>query len=595
MGQHRGAQGTRGVSKGPLIAVGTVVVLVLAVLGWFQLRDRISDQGTQAAETCVEGPAVLEVTADPDIAAQIQTLADRYTQTTPVVRDHCITVTVTTTPSQAVVDALAASGGQQWPGPGPAPALWIPQSTQSIARLGGQTGLIDGQPKSVASSPVLLAAPVMLAEALAGPKIGWQDLPRLQSDPNALQGLGLAGWGPLRLAMPTGLGSDPSALAAEAVAAAVSGAGAGPVTEEQAASAPVGAALGSLALGSAAAFPSAPDNPATTADALAALAAQPDPKAGAVHAVAVTEQQLYAAEPDTNALTAYLPAGATPVADHPAAIIATGWVDEARRGAAAEFADYLRRPEQAPVLRDAGFRVDGKSPSAVGAVPFTPIDTPLQPAAWPVPDTLSRALANPAVPFRTTVLMDISGSMSNVEGDGTRLTNTAAALTGQLNRTPDHSDLGLWVYSRNLDGARAYRTAVPTGPLADTVGGGTRRQAIVSTLDSLTPATATSTYASVEAAYADAVQGFDPNRPNSVLLITDGPNDDTSISSRQLLASIGDATVDGKPVRIDVITIGENSDADTLRALAEQTGGSLTAVGSSQGPELGAAIGEALR
>jgi len=269
-------------------------------------------------------------------------------------------------------------------------------------------------------------------------------------------------------------------------------------------------------------------------------------------------------------------------------------VDEARSRAAAEFVDYLRRPEQATVLRDAGFRVDGESPSAVRAVPFAPIDTPLQPATGPVVDTLSRTLANPVVPRRSTVLLDVSGSMSNVEGDGTRLTNTTAALTEQLNRTPDSTDLGLWIYSKNLDGAKAYKIAVPTGSLTDTVGTGTRRQAIDTALDSLTPATATSTYAATLAAYADAVRGYGADRPNSVLLITDGPNDDTSITARQLLASIRETTVGGKPVRIDVITIGENSDADTLRALAEQTGGSMTAVGSSQGPELGAAIGQAL-
>ncbi|TJZ78599.1 VWA domain-containing protein [Rhodococcus oryzae] len=594
MGQHRGAEGTRGVSRGPVIAVGAVIAVVLAVVGWFQLRDRISDQGTQAAQSCVEGPAVLDVTADPDIAPQIQTLADRYAQTAPVVRDHCITVTVTPATSQTVVDALAASAGKDWSGPGPAPALWIPQSTQSVARLSGQTGLIDGQPKSLATSPVLLAAPVPLAQALIASNVGWQDLARLQSDPNGLPGIGLPGWGSLKLALPTGPGSDPSTQAAEAVAAAVSGAGAGPVTEAQAASAPVVSALSSLAVGSAAAFPSAPDKPAATADALSALGAQQDRRAGAPHAVAVTEQQLYAAEPGVNALTAFLPAGATPMADHPGAIISAGWVDEARSRAAAEFVDYLRRPEQATVLRDAGFRVDGGSPSAVRAVPFAPIDAPLQPATGPVVDTLSRTLSNPVVPRRSTVLLDVSGSMSNVEGDGTRLTNTTAALTEQLNRTPDSTDLGLWIYSKNLDGAKAYKVAVPTGSLTDTVGTGTRRQAIDTALHSLTPATATSTYSATLAAYADAVRGYGADRPNSVLLITDGPNDDTSITARQLLASIRETTVDGKPVRIDVITIGENSDADTLRALAEQTGGSMTAVGSSQGPELRAAIGQAL-
>jgi len=49
MGQHRSDRRTRGVSKGPIIALVSVLVLVLGVVGWFQLRDRASSEGTAAA------------------------------------------------------------------------------------------------------------------------------------------------------------------------------------------------------------------------------------------------------------------------------------------------------------------------------------------------------------------------------------------------------------------------------------------------------------------------------------------------------------------------------------------------------------------
>lgn len=103
MGRHRGTGRARGVSKGPIVAVAVALVLVLAVVGWFRLRERIDEQATEAAQTCVEGDALLDVAADPAVAPTLTALAARWvTDTRPVVRDHCIDVRVTavaTTPA----------------------------------------------------------------------------------------------------------------------------------------------------------------------------------------------------------------------------------------------------------------------------------------------------------------------------------------------------------------------------------------------------------------------------------------------------------------------------------------------------------------
>ncbi|NGP08916.1 hypothetical protein G6038_26275, partial [Rhodococcus sp. 14C212] len=91
MGRHRGTGRARGVSKGPIIAVAVALALVLATVGWFRLRERIDEQATEAAQTCVEGDALLDVAADPAVAPTLTTLAARWvTDTRPVVRDHCI-------------------------------------------------------------------------------------------------------------------------------------------------------------------------------------------------------------------------------------------------------------------------------------------------------------------------------------------------------------------------------------------------------------------------------------------------------------------------------------------------------------------------
>ncbi|MGF7120428.1 substrate-binding domain-containing protein [Rhodococcus sp. BE178] len=581
MGQHRSDRRARGVSKGPVIAVVSVILLVLAVVGWFQLRDRTSNEGTTAAGACVEGDATLEVAASPDIADQIRELAARYTATDPVVRDHCVTVSVTAHHSAAVADALGGAPRGPWNGDlGPAPALWIPSSSQSVNRVAATGGVVDGQPKSLATSPVVLAAPRELALAFTAAGTGWQNLPALQSGKDTLDGLGLPGWGSLKLTLPAG---SPTDQALDAVAASTADVGAGPLDETQAASPQVTAAIAALANGSKA----IDGAPTSTADATSALAAQPEPAKGTFHAVPSTEQQIRALGKKASGLVAFAPAGATPVADHPAAILATPWVDETLGRAAAQFVDFLRQPEQVRTLVDAGFRVGDDIPAATDQAPMPPIGQVLAPATGPAQQHLLQTFANPAVPQATTILLDVSGSMGYDDGTGTRLSNTVDAVSRQIASLPDSSDIGLWVYSRGLDGNKPYLVKVSTGPLSE----GTRRQQLDSALQSLRPATATSTYASVIAAHKSAVSGFVADRPNSVLLITDGPNDDTSTTKQQLTREL---TGSAQPVRVDVISIAENSDQATLQAMAEQTGGTFTAVPSTQGPELGAALGQML-
>ena len=96
-----------------MIAVGTIIVMVLAVAGWFQLRERIADQGVQAADTCVEGDAVVAVVVEPDLSGPVSALAQRFTDGRPVVRDQCISVRVTSADSDTVAAAISA-GASVW-------------------------------------------------------------------------------------------------------------------------------------------------------------------------------------------------------------------------------------------------------------------------------------------------------------------------------------------------------------------------------------------------------------------------------------------------------------------------------------------------
>jgi hypothetical protein len=571
MGEHRRESDDgagRGVSKGPIIAVVALVVVAAMVFGWFQLRNQISDQGAEAAQTCVEGPMTVEVSADPDIADRITELAGRWNDTAPVVRDHCITLDVTSAPSAAEASAILANS----PTAGPRPSLWIPSSSAAAAPVVEKTGLVNGTPKTLASSPVVLAAPAQLTAALGGAAAGWADLPRLAGVPGSLDSIGLAGWGALRMALPTGPGSDATTLATDAVAIGLAGATTEPLTAEQASAAPVVAGLSQLALADRA------EPPADTAAALAQIVSEADPAQGTFHAVPATEQQVYAARKAGSTLSVYRPAGATPIADHPAVVLSG--VDETQSSASAEFVDYVLNPQQQNVLGQAGFRVagpDGRpvAPANSDGLEFVAIGQPAPTPAAGASAAVASTLANPVSPNTTTVLLDVSGSMETVDGSASRLTNTTRALSAGIARRPDSADVGLWVYSRNLDGTTAYRVEEPTGPL----GADGRRSALESDLSALRPATATSTYVSVQAAYRAAVDNWDAGRSNSLLLITDGPNDDTSLTAATFLTNVRPDPA--RPVRIDVVSLAPNSDLATLRTLAQQTGGELVEATSS--------------
>lgn len=586
MGRHRGTGGARGVSKGPIVAVAVALVLVLAVVGWFRLRERIDEQATEAAQTCVEGDALLDVAADPAVAPTLTALAARWvTDIRPVVRDHCIDVRVTavaTTPATTALTAAAdaSAADPRWdPALGPPPALWVPFSSDATARA---AQALDGQSRSLATSPIVLAVPTALGRALDAANTAWRQLPSLQSDGSILAGLGLDGWTGLRLALPTGPDADATTPALEAVAAAVTDAGPGPLTAEQAASPATTSAVGTLALGADALGAGAGP---TTAAALDTLADAPGAD-GTVHAVPITEQQLHTAVTSGGAagLAEFVPTGPTPTADFPAAVVDAPWVDETLSRAAAELTGYLREPAAARALADAGFRVDGQPAPRSDAVPFPRIEQTLNRADPAVADILLDHRRAPVAPRTTTILLDTSTSMGTVEGDDTRLAHLAAALDQHVDRSPDASNLALWVFADDLDGTTPYRTTVARGALtAD------HRTALTTALSGTRTTDGSAVYRSLAAAYVDAVRNFTPGQPNSVLLITDSANDDDTTRQRilDLVTAAGDPD---RPVRIDVVTLGDDTDRNTLQTLADRTGGALVSVTTTDGPELAPAL-----
>jgi hypothetical protein len=570
-GSHRAiASGRRGVSVGVIAALVTVVVVVAAVILWRFFGDALSDRSDVAAARCVDGELTVAVLADPSIAPQIETLANGYNETASPVGDRCVKIGVRPAGSDQVVDGFAGD----WPAElGERPALWIPASSISAARLEAASGpqTIDDS-RSLVTSPVLLAVRPQMRAALG--QQNWSTLPRLQTNPTGLDGLNLPGWGSLKLALPRSGDSDASYLAAEAVAAASAPPGA-PASDGM-------SAVNTLLAGQ----PELADD--TAGSAIDALVKAPDPAAAPVHAVAVTEQQLFqrgASLPNAkNTLASWLPPGPTATADYPTVLLSGDWLSKEQVAVASEFARFMRKPEGLAELAKAGFRADGTTPPASDVTAFAAVSAPLSIGDNAMRATMADALTAPAEGSAVTIMLD--QSMPSPEGNNSRMGNVVNALIPRIDALPPTSAVGLWTF----DGASGS-SRVPMGPLSQPVGGTPRSQSLTTALDSLASTSGGAvSFTTLRLVYNEALANYRPEQANSVLVITEGPHTDQSLDAAGLQAFVREAFDPARPVAVNVIDFGTDSDQATWEAVAQTTGGAYQNLGTSSSPDLTGAI-----
>jgi hypothetical protein len=570
-GSHRAvAAGRRGVSLGVIAALVAVVVVVAAVILWRFFGDALSSRSDAGAARCVDGELAVAVVADPSIADQVKTLADTYNKGAAPVADRCVKVGVKPADPDQVVNGFIG----KWPAElGERPALWIPASSVSEARLEAAAGAQTvSDSRSLVTSPVLLAIRPQLKDALA--QQNWGTLPGLQTNPTALDGLNLPGWGPLRLSLPLSGDGDASYLAAEAVAAASAPAGAP-------ASSGTGA-VNTLVGGQ----PKLADNKASTA--MDALLGATDPATAPVHAVVTTEQQLVqraASLPDAkNKVTSWLPPGPTAIADFPTVLLSGNWLSQEQVSAASEFARFMRKPEQLAELAKAGFRTEGGTPPKSDVTSFPSVSTPLSVGDNAMRAMLANTLTAPVGSPAVTIMLD--QSMPTDEGGKSRLANVVAALNARLQALPQNATVGLWTF----DGTEG-RSEVSTGPLSDPVNGQPRSAALTNTLNAQTASGGGAvSFTTLRMLYTDMLTNFRQGQSNSILLITAGPHTDQSLDGNGLQQYIRGAFDPARPVAVNVIDFGSDSDRATWEAVTQASGGGYQNVASSAGPELTTAV-----
>jgi hypothetical protein len=572
-GSHRAIEPKRrGISVGVIVALVTVVVVVAAVIGWRFFGDALSHRSQAGAARCVNGEVAVAVIVDPSIEPQITPLADKYNQSADPVGDKCVKVGVKAADSDPVVNGFTG----QWPGDlGERPALWIPGSSISEARLEASGQKLVSDSRSLVTSPVLLAVRPQLKNALG--QQNWGALPGLQNNATSLDGLNLPGWGSLRLALPLADDSDATYLAAEAVASAAAPQGQPPTSGAN--------AIATLMAGQ----PKLADDKSSTA--MDALVKANDPATANVHAVVATEQQIFQRGSQADAkgqLASWLPPGPTAVADYPTVLLAGNWLSQEQKSAASEFARFLRKPDALATLAQAGFRAEGTTPPQSDATDFASLAAPLSVGDSGMRATLANLVSTPAQNPAVTILLD--QSMTADEGGKSRLANVTAGLTARLQALPPSSAVGLWTF----DGV-AGRSEVSMGPLDEQLGGQPRSATLTSNLDGQVASNGGAvSFTTLRLMYPDAVANFRDGQPNSVLVITAGPHTDQSLDGAGLQDFVKQTFNQAKPVAVNVIDFGGDPDRATWEAVAQATGGDYQNLNSSTGPDFTTALTTAL-
>ncbi|MCR3753264.1 substrate-binding and VWA domain-containing protein [Lentzea californiensis] len=564
MSRHRAlrAKVKRGIAKWPVLIV---VLVVLLGLSWLALSwaGGVLDKRSQAlAQNCSEGDSVLRISVTPSVAEAVRDVAHAYSATRPVVYDHCIAIEVISADSSAVLEGLTTAWDEQKLGK--RPHAWLPDSTLWANRLSALNAkLVGSAPKSVGTSPVLLAAPEAAAPVLKD--FRWSDMPEVTDWSKYGQS-----WGRFSVAMPDPATNTASALAIQAALAG----GKGPVTAESLGSDAAKASLSKLA----ATVP--PEVPPTTRDALRRLGDSATVNAAGFSATPVSEVDLFkhntGKEAPSKPLVGVLPAGPAPVADFPYVALGGSEVGEAEVRAAQAFRDFMTEPSQQAILARGGLRVESTQdrPSPSPGVSWSPVTENLVAADATTTQQLSSAWASADRGGQVvTVLTDVSTSMKP------RLDKVKAALRGQVDRSVSGS-FGLWEFARDLDGSKPHKQLVATGPVSE------KRDALRRSIDALKTADGSQLYTALAACYETAHDGFVAGRVNRVVVITDSTSDG-GIDLAALKAQLH-----GTDLPVSFIAIGGEVDKATLTDIAQTTGGSVSVVENVDGVE--AALGQVL-
>lgn len=547
-GRHRNRTNIR--AAGVAAAVG---VLFITAGGYFGYR--------QLASPGCSGQVELAVAVAVELAPAVDAAATEWENEGAAVDGSCVEVSVTASEPVEIAATVAAKHGatlagvDRASGAAASPDVWVPDSSAWLFRLksGGATAFDPGNGASIARSPVVVGVPEPIAAQLGWPaqEFTWS---ALVGQVNSAEPLKAGTVNPTR---------DAAGLSGLLALSAAAAAG------EDGQAATVGA-LRSLSASSAnlrqellAQFPTSTDSSTL---------------AGSLGAAALSEEDLlsYNAGKPAVPLAALYPTPAATPLDYPYAVLPG--VGSAKASAAQMLFDVLTaasfKDRLAPLsLRapdgtwGAGFSGPTGAPSAaadggnaIGAL--DPLAVERAVSSWSIATQSGRMLC----------VIDVSGSMresvASANGASRQQVTLDAAGRG-LHLFDDSWQIGLWEFSTNLGGGRDYRRLVEIGPLSS------QRGELEAALTQIQPTRGdTGLFDTVLAAYEAVQEDWEQGQVNSIVLFTDGKNDDDNgISQQQLIAELEQIKDPERPVQVVLIGIGADVSKEELESITKVTGG----------------------
>ena len=537
-------------------AVAVVGVVASGVFLW--VGGYLNPLFAAADAGCADSERIV-IVADTTIAPALTDIAEDF----DAASETCVQTKITSQDS-ADTSAVLASGGLD-------ADAWIPESDVWVDRMAATAASLGQTPpevevgEAVATTPVVFAAPATKAAEIASEPVTWTrvlggGMPTILPDPEA-SSTSLAGLLALR-----GHSSpdDPRQFA-------------GAMIE-------LGKSI-----------------PASTGAAFAALAAVQQPSV-----VITSEAQVaaYNLEDPSETLVAAYPADGTVLVDYPfvrlparadagkastadgaasatqtRAELLTAFAAAARDATDRLAADGFRAPDGAGTIDVAGLAAEGP----VGAANELDAAAQLEILrAWAVLTLRSRMLA----------VIDVSGSMEEPAESGLRRIDIfQQAAIGAMEKFSGEVEMGVWVFSTARNGDLDWEDLSPIAPLADQA----HKAEIAGIIQSL-PARlggATGLYDTTLAAVQRVRESYDPEKVNSVLLITDGRNEDENgIDLDTLLAELAKIDDPTKPVPVIMIGFGPDTDLAAMQQIAQATKGA--AYSASRPEDLGTVLVDAL-